>query len=103
VQRTLLAVGTTIALLLAWSSGAVAGPISYDYQWEATPEKIHADPLLYPSPPPHAGKGTIHLQDTGPGFATGSTSVIAARIWVTSRAPYSLPAHFTKKTITRCR
>jgi hypothetical protein len=101
VERTLLSVGATLALLLGWSGSAVAGPISYDYQWDVTPEKIHADPALYPGPvlPPHAGKGTIHLEGLD-GHATGSTGAPAARIWVTSKAPYELPAHFTKDGYT---
>jgi hypothetical protein len=101
VQRTFILTGATIALLLGSAGGALAGPVGYSYDWEVSPNKISSDPGSYPpSAPTDAGMGHLHLQDMGQRFATGSTNVVATRVWVTSMAPYSLPAHFSHDDYT---
>jgi hypothetical protein len=84
-------------LLFGSFGGALAGPIDYTYQWEPNPAKIQSDPFYPPKgpvPPPHAGEGTIHFQDPGKVPATDST-YINEHVWVTSKAPWNYPAHFT--------
>jgi PEP-CTERM motif len=90
MERRLLLVGTTLALLLASSGSALAGP-GYYYDWTPNPATIQSNT---------PGQGTINLQSTGSVLGVASTNVIAAQVWVTSIQHFDMPAQFTNAAYT---
>lgn len=101
-----------LALLACASAPASAGPIlwnndiAWSYRSAPSPTTIPADWVAYPLsgtaiwwpppwPPPFSGQGSLHLSDGPVHHLTGSTDIIATRVWATSQAPKWFPAQFT--------
>jgi hypothetical protein len=112
VQRhCALILPAVLIVLFTFGNTVNAGPVVWDYKWEATPLVIHSDPVIVPlgggvppgvvidPPPPPLGDGTLMLH---PGHIhhgmIGSSDVDPVHIRTHSGAPWWFPAHFTDAT-----
>jgi hypothetical protein len=110
VQRHRALFLPAVFILFTFGNTVNAGPVVWDYKWEATPTVIQADPVIVPlggvhppividTPPPPLGEGSITLH---PGHIhhgmVGSSDIDPVHIRTHSGAPWWFPAQFTHAT-----